>query len=149
MFGWKSKGLTESITSITTPATPSNCVAPSLNYIINAKIPSILDGSCLKQYKTPFAHRKVVKRFIVYELDIWSRDLNIGFTLKICLFGAVKLTKKPDKVLDLIHDLFFLISKFNFSKNVIIFGVDSISSTNAEKKALVLGVGSTQGLHDS
>ena len=34
-----------------------------------------------------------------YELDAWSQDLNTAFTLKDCLFGAVKLTKNnnPDK----------------------------------------------------
>ena len=31
--------------------------------------------------------------FIVYELDIWSRDLSPEFTLVDCLFGAVKLIK--------------------------------------------------------
>ena len=31
--------------------------------------------------------------FIVYELDRWSKNLNPDFTLKNCLFGAVKLRK--------------------------------------------------------
>ena len=31
-------------------------------------------------------------KFICYELDTWSWDLNVGFTLKYCLFGAIKLT---------------------------------------------------------
>ena len=34
--------------------------------------------------------------FIFYEYDIWSRDLNPGFTLKDCLFGGVKLAKTAD-----------------------------------------------------
>ena len=34
--------------------------------------------------------------FIVYDLDTWSRDLNTEFTLKNCLFGAVKLSKNAD-----------------------------------------------------
>ena len=33
---------------------------------------------------------------IVYELDTWSRDLNIKFKLGDCLSGAVKLTKSAD-----------------------------------------------------
>ena len=33
---------------------------------------------------------------MVYELDVWSRDLNIVFTLKDYLFGAVKLAKNAD-----------------------------------------------------
>ena len=42
------------------------------------------NGICLKQS---------------YELDIWSKDLNIDFTLGNCLFGAIKLVKNvdPDK----------------------------------------------------
>ena len=37
--------------------------------------------------------------FIVYELNMWSRDLNSDFTLKNCIFGDVKLANnaEPDK----------------------------------------------------
>ena len=38
----------------------------------------------------------MVNMFIVYELDNWSQDLNVHFTRKDCLFGAVKLTKNTD-----------------------------------------------------
>ena len=48
--------------------------------------------SCLKQYKPTSTSENVVNLFIVYELDAWLRDLNPGFTLKDCLFRAVKLT---------------------------------------------------------
>ena len=34
--------------------------------------------------------------FIVYKLDTWSQDLNAEFTLKDCLFGAVKFIKNAD-----------------------------------------------------
>ena len=34
---------------------------------------------------------------IIYELDIWWQDLSAGFTLRDCLFGAVKLTKNTDQ----------------------------------------------------
>ena len=34
--------------------------------------------------------------FFVYELKIWSRDLNTNFTLGNCCFGAVNLTKNAD-----------------------------------------------------
>ena len=43
-----------------------------------------------------FTHRNIVNLFIVYELDTWSQDLNANFTLKDCLFGAVKLTNSAD-----------------------------------------------------
>ena len=41
-------------------------------------------------------HRNLVNLYISYELDTWSRDLNIHFTLDNCLFGAVNLTKNAD-----------------------------------------------------
>ena len=54
-------------------------------------------GSCLKQEdKAPYAPKNVVNLFVVYELDMWPQDLNTDFTLKDCLFKAVKLTKHAD-----------------------------------------------------
>ena len=38
----------------------------------------------------------MVNSFVVYELDMWPQDLNTDFTLKDCLFKAVKLTKHAD-----------------------------------------------------
>ena len=85
-FRWKSKRLPEEI--ITTPAL-------RLNYFNNAKIREKLDDSCLKQDKVSFTRRNVIK-FSIYEINIWSCDLNLDFTLKDCLFEAVKLTVNPD-----------------------------------------------------
>ena len=94
--------------------------------------------------------------YIVYEI---SKTINISDypTLENCLFGAVKLTKNAD------------IDKYGYSgygigfdrhgsfsfpgtglgRNVIIFGVDMISSTkidNRKKDILILGIGPTPGL---
>ena len=66
----------------------------------NTRIRLKFKGACLKQVDTtPFSPNNVVKLFIVYELDRWSRDLNTDFTLNDCLFGAAKLTKNahPDQ----------------------------------------------------
>ena len=56
-------------------------------------------GICLKQDSLSFLHKKVVNLYISCELYTWSKELNIGFTLGICLFEAAKLTKNldPDK----------------------------------------------------
>ena len=37
-----------------------------------------------------------VNLFFVYELDTWSKNSSAAFTLKYCLFGAVKLDKNAD-----------------------------------------------------
>ena len=55
------------------------------------------EGSCLKQEDTtPITPNNVVNLFIVYELDTWSQDLNVDFTLKYWLIGSVKITKNAD-----------------------------------------------------
>ena len=80
-----------------------------------------------------FSHRF---RFIVCELDKWARDLNTYFTLVDCLIEAVKWTRNAN------HDKFgysgydikfdarsqFSLANDKLSKNVVIFGVDNISS---------------------
>ena len=57
-----------------------------------------------------------------------------------------------DMVLDQIHVHFFLISNFDFGKNVIIFCVENSSSTDTDqrkKHILVLGEGPTDALHNA
>ena len=84
----------------------------------------------------------MVNLFIVYELDRWSRELNTDFTLKYCLFGAVKLTKNadPDKCkysgygLGFDSRSEFLLPDGSMSKSVIIFGVDMSSSVHIDNK---------------
>ena len=38
----------------------------------------------------------MVNLFIVYKSDVWSRALNMKFTLGHCFFGAVKLTNNAE-----------------------------------------------------
>ena len=119
------------------------------------------EGSCLKQGNTTsFDPNNVVNLFIIYELDIWSRDLNAKFTLKDCLFGNVKITKNadPDKYsysgygngFDSCSH--FSIPNFDWDKNAASFGVDISSSVhidNNNRDILILGKGPTQGLDDT
>ena len=51
-------------------------------------------GSCLKQDKVIFNHRKVVNIYIIYEFGASSSSSSD--TLKKILFGAVTLTKNTD-----------------------------------------------------
>ena len=98
--------------------------------------------------------------FIVYELDKWSRDLNVDFTLKDCLLGAVKLTKNndPDKYAYTGYGIGFdshsefSLPDVSMGKNVIIFGVNMRSSVhinNKKKDILILGADPTQELDDT
>ena len=80
-----------------------------------------------RRYST-FYSKNVVNLFIFYELDRRSQDLNTDFTLKDCLFGAVKLTENadPDKYkysgfgigFDLHSE--FILPDGNMGKNLII-----------------------------
>ena len=102
----------------------------------------------------------MVNIFIVYELDIWSRDSNTDFTLKDCLFGAVNVTKNvdPDKYVYTGYRIGFdsrsalSLPDGSIGKNVIIFGVDISSSVhidNKKKYISIFGIGPTQGLEDT
>ena len=115
-------------------------------------------GSCLKQEdKAAYTPKNVVNLFSAYELDTWSSNLNTDFTLKECLFGAVKLNKNADTNKHKYTNYgigfdscsYFSLPGRSMGKNVIIFGVDMSSTLhidNKEKDILLLGDGLTQGL---
>ena len=49
-------------------------------------------GSCSKQEDiAAYTPKNVVNFYIVYELNMWSQDLNAEFTLKDYLFGNVRI----------------------------------------------------------
>ena len=148
---WKSKGLNDFIKS------PDNSLAPALISTYKGAYPKF-KRSCLKQDKIAFNHGKIVNIYTVYDLE--SNINNFDPTLKICLLGAVKITKNND------IDQYkysgcgigfdsggtFSFPKGSFGENVIIFGVDMSSSVHANNKInniLVLGKGFTQGINDT
>ena len=72
------------------------CISPNMKLMNNSRIRVEFEESCLKKKKKKTcAPRDVVKFYFlsIYEIDRWSLDLTADFTLKDCLFGAVKLTK--------------------------------------------------------
>ena len=77
--------------SINPPYTANHGLSPKLLWMNNSRIRLEFKGSCLKQDKVT-----CVVNFIVYETDRWSKDLNTDFTIKDCLFGAVKISKNAD-----------------------------------------------------
>ena len=119
----------------------------------------VVKRSCLKQKNRTFTPPNIINFFVVYELDIWSRDLNSDFTLKDWLFRGVKLAKNADldKYVYTGYGIGFD-SRSEFSlpdggmgKNVIIFEVDMSSSVhidNKKKDISILGIGPTQGFDD-
>ena len=94
--------------------------------------------------------------YIYYTLSPWLRNLNTDFTLKVCLFGSVKLTENadPDKYKNLAataQDL-ILVQNFHLQMDAWKNGADMSSSwhiDNKNKDILILSDGSTQGLNDT
>ena len=116
-------------------------------------------GSCLKQPKFTFTHKKVVNIYIVYELGASSSHINDP-ALKNCLFGAVTLTKNADIEkysyssygTEFDRRSSFSFPGGRFGQNVIIFGADmsfSIHIDNNKKDILVFGRGPMQGLQST
>ena len=93
IVAWESKGLWNE--KMKPPTTSNNSLSPNLKQH-NSKIRVKYKGSYLKQSKVTFTPNNIVNLFAAYELDRWSQNLNADFTLKDCLFGAVKLTKNAD-----------------------------------------------------
>ena len=109
-----------------------------------------------KQPKISYTHGKVVIIYIVYELGA-SSSHNNDPALKICLFGAVTLTKKADidkyrycgYGIAFDRRSRFLFLSGGFGQKVLIFGADMSSSAqidNKKKGILVIKKGPTQGL---
>ena len=92
VLSWQSKGLSNE--SIKPPTTSNNSLNPRLSYN-DTKIKVQFTGSCLKQTKFTFTHKKVVNIYVVYELGACSSH-DSDPTIKYCLFGAVTLTKNAD-----------------------------------------------------
>ena len=65
VLSWQSKGISNE--SIEPPTTSDNSLNPRLSYY-GTKIRVQFTGSCLKQPKFRFTHKKVVNIYIVYEL---------------------------------------------------------------------------------
>ena len=64
ILSWKSRGL--SAESIKPPTTSDNSLTPALNYY-GTKTRVKFTGSCLKQSKITYTHKKMVNIYIGYE----------------------------------------------------------------------------------
>ena len=140
--------------------TSDKSLSPILEWMNNSRIKLEFKESCLKQDKSLFTPNNVVNLYIVYELNVWSQDLNAELTLRDCMFGNVQITinADPDKYYYSGYGIgfdcysLFFIPNFNRGKYAIILG-DYISSSvrtdNKNKDILVLGKGTTRGLDNT
>ena len=156
VLSWQSKGLSNE--SIKSPTTSNNSLNPKLS-CYGTKVRVQFTKSCLKQSSHIFTHKKIVNSYIVYKLAASSSHTS-NPTKKICLFGAVTLTKNADIEkykysgygIGFDRRSSFSFSSGGFGQNVLIFGADMSSSThidNKKKDILVLGRGPTQGLEST
>ena len=150
---WKSKRLSSE--TFEPPSISNISVSPQFSFY-GAKMRVEFTGSYLKQSKILYTHKKVVNIYIVYELGV-SGSNNSDPTLKMCLFGAVTLTKNAgiDKYgysgyeIGFDRKSSFSFPRGGFGQNVLIFGADMSFSShigNKKNKKLVIGKGPTQEL---
>ena len=86
--------------------------------------------------------KKVINLYICYTLGPQLRNLNTDFTLGICLFGSLKLTRNAglDKYTYTSYGIGFdsrseyLFRDVSYGKNVIIFGADMSSFVYVDNK---------------
>ena len=138
VHSWQSKVISNE--KITAPNIfSSNDQAPLLE-CEDGKIGLLFKGDLLKQSRVTYNHGPIVSIFIVYKLN--SHTANIDFTLRDCLFEAVKITK--DKELEnykysgygVGFDSRGLLSHSdgNNASNVIIFGANLSKSIHSNNK---------------
>ena len=90
---------------------------------------------------------KIINTYIVYDLDVWPRNLINNFKLKNCLFDATNIVKSSDKekwVYSGYGIAFDVADSWNFdndfARNVIIFGVDNSSSSHTDNRKSTFSV---------
>ena len=153
IYFWKSIGLFDDRSNSNTASNYK--ITPELSYY-GTKTRVEFNGSCLKQDKVTYNHRKIVNIYIVYEMSqIYS--ISSYPSLENCLFGAVSFTKNADidKYKYSGYGIVFdRQGEFSFGnglgRNCIIFGEDMSSSshaTNKKNNILVLGKDFAQGIN--
>ena len=142
------------------PFTADKSFSPNLIWMNNYRTRLRFTGTCLRQELASFTPSNIVHLFIVYELGKWLQNLNVKFSLKDYLFGAVKLTKNsnPNKYSYSGYGIgfecrsLFSFPNFDWGKNSIIFGIDmssSVHANNKNKNILILFKGQTKELENT
>ena len=97
-----------------------------------------MEGSCLKQDKATFNHRKITNIYIVYELD--KTYVKTHPALVNCLFGGASVTKNADidknkysgYGIGSDRTSIYLLTDGSFRRNIVIFGIDMNSSVHVD-----------------
>ena len=135
---WKAKGLSDE--SIKSFPTSDKSLTPLIDYY-GYNIRVNFNGSILGQSKVSYTHEKTENIYIVYKLT-GSSPHSDDPTLKICLFGAVTLTKNADidnygysgYGIGFDRTSSFSFSGVGFGQHVLIFGVGMSFSAHIDKK---------------
>ena len=130
----------------------------------------LLQGNYFQQNNNiiiPNNNKNVINIYVVYKLDPISSTRNTDYTIQNALFGAMKITKSADYsknnytgyglCFDEGGEFGHTVKQGNFNRttdarNVIIFGVDMISSVHATNRAnniYVMGKEFIQGINDT
>ena len=109
-------------------------------------------------------NNNVINIYVVYKLDPRSSTRNTDYTIQNALFGAMKITKNTDSsennytgyglCFDEGGEFGHTVRQGNFdrtinAKNVIIFGVEQIDTTNRAYNIYVMGKDFIQGINDN
>ena len=139
IYYWKSKGLSDERINILKHPIIVLITPNSDHYGTKTRVK--LNGSCFKQDKVTFNHRKVVNIYIVYELTGSSSNANYP-TVRNSMFGTVTLTKNADidkykysgYGIRVDRHESFSFPGGGFGSNVILLGVDMSSSVHTYNK---------------
>ena len=102
---------------------------------------------------------KTVNVYIIYDLDTWPKNPTNNFKFRNCLYGATSVVRNSNKEKWIYSDYGTTSDETgswsfnnNFARNIIIFGVNNISSSHADNRKnnfLVLCDGPTFGINGS
>ena len=129
----------------------------AMSNLANGRVNLKFNNSVLVQimFSSLYGHF-ILNLYVVYELNTWPRNPDNPFTLKNCLFGAVKLVRNAIKRKFTYNGreiAFYGEGSWSFDTDFarnVIFYIDNSSSSHTDNRKnnfLVVGEGLTQGIN--